>query len=188
MRKRGLGKGAAIGSIFILLGASLFIGAFGFREALVGDVEPNPRLPMSIATMRMKDFMNQKGGNPDVSTSPIQTNQSFSAVAVKSGKFQRVNYMTDGSLSLEKEGDKFFVVFGDDFSTPNGPDLVVYLTANSKPTTRQDIQSGVLLSPLKSIVGKQVYEVPSEIDISQYNSVSIHCRAFNAPWSFAPLT
>jgi hypothetical protein len=29
--------------------------------------------------------------------------------------------------------------------------------------------------------------VPAGIDITEYHSVTIHCRAFNVPWSYAPL-
>ena len=142
---------------------------------------------MSLAMVQMKDFMKQKGGNPDVVIAPIKAHKSFSAAMLKSGTFERLNYMNFGSLTLEKKGDRFYVVFGDDFSTPNGPDLVVYLTRNSAPTTRQDVRDGAQLSPLKSTTGKQVYEIPSGIDVSEYNSVTIHCRGSNVPWSFAAL-
>jgi len=88
----------------------------------------------------------------------------------------------------EQIDGKIFVVFNESFSTPNGPDLVVYLTKNSSATSRDDISKGVELGELKSITGKQVYEVSTNLNIKEYNSVSIHCKAFNVPWSYAPLT
>jgi hypothetical protein len=45
---------------------------------------------------------------------------------------------------------------------------------------------GIELGELKSIKGKQVYEIPKGTQLSEYNSVTIQCRAFNVPWSYAP--
>lgn len=187
IKLKGFGKGAVVGLTLIIWGGTMFVSAFGFREAIAGNVEPNSKLPMSIAATRMKDFMKQKGGNPAVAVEPVPQDKNFVASKLKSGMFERLNYMTSGSVTLEKKDGKFFVVFGDDFSTPNGPDLVVYLTLNLTPTTRQDVQNGIQLSTLKSTIGKQVYEIPGNVDITQHNSVTIHCRAFNVPWSFATL-
>lgn len=187
VRRKGMGKGAAYGFGLVILAGSLFTTAFAFREAVVGDVEPNPRLPVNIAVVRMKEFMTQKGGDPDVETTPIPADQGFAGATVKSGTFERLNYMTTGSVTVEQQGDMLFVVFGEDFSTPNGPELVVYLTRNVDPTTREDVQNGVQLAGLKSTTGKQVYEIPAGVDIDLFNSVTIHCRAFNVPWSYAVL-
>ncbi len=93
--------------------------------------------------------------------------------------------MTSGTATLEQKEGQSFIVFQDDFETPNGPDLVVYLTKNTAPTQRNDIRAGVQLGKLKSITGKQVYAIPPGIDVAEFNSVSIHCRAFNVPWSYA---
>ena len=187
IRERGIGKGAAIGFSLIMVGAAFFTTAYGFRDAVAGDVEADPNLPMSIATTRMKEFMKQKGGNPVVAIEPIEADKNFIASMVRSGTFQRVNYMTSGTTMLESRNGKYYVVFGEDFTTPNGPDLVVYLTKNTAPSTRQDVRDGIQLAPLKSTTGKQVYEIPDNVNVSEYNSITIHCRAFNVPWSFAPL-
>lgn len=185
--EKGLGKGAAIGFSLVIVGAALFTTAYGFRDAVAGDVEPNPNLPMRIATTRMKDFMKQKGGNPVVAVEPIEADKDFVAAMVRSGTFQRLNYMTSGTAMLESKDGRHYVVFGDDFTTPNGPDLVVYLTKNTAPSSRQDVRDGIQLAPLKSTTGKQVYEVPDNVNVGEYNSITIHCRAFNVPWSYAPL-
>ncbi|MBM3897476.1 MAG: hypothetical protein FJ358_02985 [Thaumarchaeota archaeon] len=187
IRTKGLGTGAAIGFSLIIVGASLFTVAYGFREVVGGDVEPNPNLPMSIAVVKMKEFMEQKGGNQKVAVEPIEADKNFVAAMARIGMFERLNYMTSGIAMMEERDGKYFIVFGDNFTTPNGPDLVVYLTRNTGPSTRQDVRDGIQLAPLKSTMGKQVYEIPDGIDIKQFNSVTIHCRAFNVPWSYAPL-
>ncbi len=138
------------------------------------------------AVQDMTDFMRD---NPDrlTDTGPAEEDQGFSGQAVKKGTFENLNYMSSGSAEIQTVDGKHFVVFGDDFSTPAGPDLVVYLTKNLGPTERADIQAGIELGELKSTAGKQVFEIPQGIDISEYFSVTIHCRAFNVPWSYAPL-
>ena len=187
IRGKGLGRSAAIGFSLMIVGASLFTTAYGFRDVVAGDVEPNPNLPTSVAVTKMKEFMKQKGGNPEVAKAPIEADKNFVAAMMKMGIFERLNYMTSGAAVLENKDGKHFVVFGDDFTTPNGPDLVVYLTKNTGPSTRQDVRDGIQLAPLKSVMGKQVYEIPEGVDVNQFNSVTIHCRAFNVPWSYAPL-
>ncbi|HEY4673462.1 MAG TPA: DM13 domain-containing protein [Nitrososphaerales archaeon] len=187
IRGKGLGRSAAIGFSLMIVGASLFTTAYGFRDVVAGDVEPNPNLPTSVAVTKMKEFMKQKGGNPEVAKAPIEADKNFVAAMMKMGMFERLNYMTSGAAMFENKDGKYFLVFGDAFTTPNGPDLVVYLTKNTGPSTRQDVRDGIQLAPLKSVMGKQVYEIPEGVDVNQFNSVTIHCRAFNVPWSYAPL-
>jgi glycine/D-amino acid oxidase-like deaminating enzyme/nitrite reductase/ring-hydroxylating ferredoxin subunit/DMSO/TMAO reductase YedYZ heme-binding membrane subunit len=134
----------------------------------------------------MKEFMEENGGDPGVMLSPVPEDQGFSGSIVKSGDFQNLNYMTAGGASIVESGGSYFVMFDDSFDTPNGPDLVVYLTKNGGPSSREDIMRGIELGELKSIKGKQVYEIPKGTQLSEYNSVTIQCRAFNVPWSYAP--
>ena len=128
-------------------------------------------------------------GNPDKLTSneTAAADQEFSASVLKIGSFKQLNYMTSGSVEIQKKDEKIFIVLGDDFSTPAGPDLVLYLTRNTDASTRADIREGLEIGSLKSTAGKQVYEIPAGTDISSYGSVTIHCRAFNVPWSYALL-
>lgn len=142
-------------------------------------------LPLEEATKAMIEAMEKNGG--DTPTATVAADQGFSGAVSRSGSFKALGYMTSGSATLETKDGSSFVVFGEDFSTPNGPDIVVYLTKNTGGTTRDDVKAGLVLEKLKSTAGKQVYSVPAGTDVSQYNSVSLHCRAFNVPWSYAPL-
>jgi hypothetical protein len=170
----------AAGIVIILFGTLLFYVAFS------GIWKVDARnLPLEESVKKMKEYMENTPGN--VSEGTIKEDQNFSGAIVKSGVFQNLNYMSSGSASISEKDGKMFVVLGDDFYTPNGPDLVVYLTKNSGPTMRTDIGAGIELQELKSTRGMQVYEIPTPIDIEEYNSVTIHCRAFNVPWSYAKL-
>jgi len=143
--------------------------------------------PLEQSIQDMRDFMEK---NPDklTPTQPAETDPGFSGSAVKGGSFQNINYMTSGSVEIQQQDGKSFIVLGEDFATPAGPDLVLYLTKNLEKTTREDVRAGLQIEKLKSTTGKQVYEVPAGTDLAQYNSVTIHCRAFNVPWSYAPLS
>ena len=74
--------------------------------------------------------------------------------------------------------------FSSDFKADNGPDLLVYLSEN-------EVQSGGELDPfvslgkLKSNSGEQIYSLPD--DVSNFKSVVIFCRAFNAPFGATDL-
>lgn len=158
----------------------------------IGCAAPQPKPaaeqePLSVSVEKMKQFMADNPADPEVSTAPIPEMQTFSARIVASGSFQNLNYMTAGDATIQEKNGEFFVVFADNFDTPNGPDLQVYLTKNSGPTEREDIPAGIALGKLKSITGKQVYPIPSGARIADYHSITIHCKAFNVPWSFAPL-
>lgn len=143
--------------------------------------------PMEVSVEKMKEFMAENPPDPDVAEAPIPEMQKFTAQIKASGAFQNINYMTAGEASIQEKDGKLFLVFGENFDTPNGPDLQVYLTKNSSPTERKDIPTGIALGKLKSIAGKQVYQLPDGANIADYHSVTIHCKAFNVPWSYAPL-
>ncbi len=170
-------------SIFLIL---VILAAACTQQATTTTTTIDVReLPLEQSVEKMKEEMKTTPG--DVSEEIVQEDQGFIGSAVKSGVFENLNYMSSGSASIVEKSGKYFLVLGDDFSTPNGPDLVVYLTKNSGPSTREDIVSGIQLEKLKSIKGMQVYELPEGININDYNSVTIHCRAFNVPWSYVPL-
>ena len=177
--------------VLAVVGVVAFAGAGGLEPVLLvqslGDEVGDPHLQSHY---RGPIFQAGSHGTDEQQFSdslPPQFLPNVSGSLMKSGSFNQINYMTSGSVTIEQKDGKFFIVFGDNFSTPNGPDLVVYLTKNSSKTTRDDIVKGEVLGELKSIIGKQTYEIPSNINIEEYKSVSIQCRAFNVPWSFAPL-
>jgi len=81
---------------------------------------------------------------------------------------------------VETDGKKY-IRFEDDFTVTNGPDLFVYLGNNGQ------YDADTNLGRLKGNVGSQNYEVPAEIDVSQYSEVWVWCRAFFVPFGHAVL-
>ncbi|MBI2013626.1 MAG: DM13 domain-containing protein [Candidatus Colwellbacteria bacterium] len=87
----------------------------------------------------------------------------------------------EGTVSLIKLGDKYFVRFEDDFKVTNGPDLFVYFGRDGEYI--KDTNLGVL----KGNIGSQNYEVSAEINPNDYNEVWVWCRAFSVPFAKAVL-
>ena len=63
----------------------------------------------------------------------------------------------------------------------NGPDLYVYLS------TDKSASDFVNLGKLKANNGNQNYNIPSETDLSKYNTVLIWCKAFSVLFGSAEL-
>ncbi|MBI2427049.1 MAG: DM13 domain-containing protein [Candidatus Kerfeldbacteria bacterium] len=179
--------GTVVGVLLILL--VVVLGVLEYRHLN----PPAPQLltpreePLEESVEKMKEFMQGGGTDTTIATEPPVEDQAFAETVVKQGKFENLNYMTSGAVHLEEKDGAYMIVFQDSFTTPNGPDLQLYLTKNTEPTSREDIAAGVNIGKLKSTNGKQVYPIPDSVDISDIHSVTIHCKAFNVPWSYAVL-
>ncbi|MEX1044023.1 MAG: DM13 domain-containing protein [Acidimicrobiia bacterium] len=69
----------------------------------------------------------------------------------------------------------------------NGPDLRVILVPNGDPQEADDITGYLELEPLRGNVGNQNYEIPPDVDLSQYGSVVIYCKPFHVLFAVASL-
>lgn len=99
---------------------------------------------------------------------------------VASGEFMRYVHSVEGR-ALFIEGKDSRTLRFEDFSTDNGPDLYVYLSAD-KGT--KDI---IDLGRIRATHGNVNYEVPKEVDITKYKYVLIWCRPFGVLFSYALL-
>jgi hypothetical protein len=101
------------------------------------------------------------------------------------GEFQsRGNYTTTGTVLITQSDDTTFVRL-QDLETDNGPDLKVYI-AKDLEEDGTPIDS-VDLGDLKGNIGSSNYEVPSDVDIADYNYVVIWCKRFSTSFGDAPI-
>ena len=109
-------------------------------------------------------------------------------VVVGEGQFVDADsfHLGEGSATIYQQGDQSVLRF-EDFSVTNGPDLHVLLATNGAPTNRSDLGEYIDLGPLKGNLGNQNYEIPADVDLSQYNSVVIYCMPFHVVFSVASL-
>lgn len=120
------------------------------------------------------------------------TSTAFAAeTQLKSGEFVGVNsnYQGEGRAVLLQDGNQQTLLFLNQFYVTPGPDLYVWLIKNPNPITAQDVKDSpsVQLAKLKTPSGNQSYQIPADIDMSQYGSVVIWCLEFGVLFAHAPL-
>ncbi|MDA8870440.1 DM13 domain-containing protein [Rhizobiaceae bacterium] len=88
------------------------------------------------------------------------------------------NHVTTGTVTIEKDGGKTYVVLGSDFSLDGAPDPKVAFANGSDVT---------VVSKLLSNTGEQRYEVPVNVKPSAYETFHIWCEEFSVSLGSASL-
>ena len=132
----------------------------------------NPSLPSEARTTKAQS-------NSVIIAQNNQSKNSFTAV----GKKQK----TTGTVTVVRENGKNYLVLSSDFSTPNGPDLLLILHRNNAIAKKIQEKDYITIAPLKSISGEQRYVIPDNVNLDDYQSVGIWCRQFNITFASAPL-
>jgi len=111
------------------------------------------------------------------------------ATAVRSGMFHSVAHETHGVATVYDLPGGQRVLRFTDFGTSNGPDVQVYLVAADDAGDNETVNEAgfVRVAALKGNVGDQNYELPDDLDLNRYRSVTIWCRRFGVNFGTAPL-
>ncbi len=131
-------------------------------------------------SLRSVDVSKSQNNNNEGSSDDVVVHSSGTFIA-----FEEVGYETAGTASIVEVNNKSFVLLSDDFSTKNGPDLKIYLVNAIGEPSIKEIENGIEMELLKSIKGKQSYEIDSSADIEKYNTVVIYCKKYQHPWSYS---
>ncbi len=101
-------------------------------------------------------------------------------VTLVSGDFSgNSRYVINGEAVVLNDGtDQRFLRF-QNFDSSNGPDLKVYLRAESGDF--------VSLGDLKGNIGDQNYEIPTDVDLDEFSTVEIWCERFGVGFGQAEL-
>ena len=92
----------------------------------------------------------------------------------------------EGSATIYQLPDGGRVLRFEEFRSKNGPDLHVYLSTEAPVSTFAGLGDGEIhLGALKGNVGNQNYDIPADVDLSQYRSVVIYCVPFRVVFSTA---
>lgn len=132
----------------------------------------------TAATMpdkKMAEAMPETAAEPKV----LQQGQFKDADSFHKGSGNATIYqLPDGSQVLRFE----------DFSTTNGPDLHVLLASHPNPVSQAEVMENYIdLGSLKGNIGNQNYEIPADVDPSQFKSVIIYCMPFHVIFATASL-
>ena len=117
------------------------------------------------------------------------TAASSEPAALVTGSFHNGAHETRGTATIYRLADGKRVLRLTGFETSNGPDVQVYLVKAMDAMDNDTVkQAGfVNIGALKGNVGDQNYEVPADLDLGEYQAVTIWCRRFGVNFGTAPL-
>ncbi|MGH7902079.1 MAG: DM13 domain-containing protein, partial [Thermodesulfobacteriota bacterium] len=127
-------------------------------------------------------------------TAPLSKESQVSMAAsgpveLSVGSFHGVAHDGKGVASIYQLPDGKKVLRFTDFETSNGPDVQVYMVAADDANDNDTVTNAgfVHIGALKGNIGDQNYDLPSDIDLNKYRSVTIWCRRFGVNFATAPL-
>ena len=180
---------SAVGGIPVLalawwLGSPLFI-----------DKEVDELFPMSAGAVIPDDMtpeqveseMEEAAAAPNVESAEAMPG---SAVELTSGSFSGADDFHEGSgrATIYELEDGQRVLRFEEFMVINGPDLRVLLVPHPSPASREDVAGYLELGSLTGNIGNQNYDIPADVDVTEYGSVVIYCKPFHVLFASAPLS
>lgn len=113
-------------------------------------------------------------------------------VLVAQGDLISHEHATTGTVRIVRNPDGSQVLELVDLETSNGPDLWIWLTDQPVIEGQDgwhvfDDGAYVELGRLKGNQGNQQYEIPGDVDLADYSSVSVWCKRFSVSFGAAEL-
>jgi hypothetical protein len=121
---------------------------------------------------------------------PMDTSAASGPMSLARGNFKSLAHETKGVATIYKLADGKQTLRLTDFETSNGPDVHVYLTAAEVAKGSDAVKAAgfVDLGSMKGNKGDQNYDVPADVDLTKYKTVTIWCARFGVNFGLAPLT
>jgi hypothetical protein len=134
-------------------------------------------------------FVNAKV-NESLPTTPAMSNMSSTDTVLATGNFHDVAHKGMGTATIHQLADGKRVLRFTNFETSNGPDVHVYLGVAGDATDSDTVKKAgfVEIGQLKGNIGDQNYELPADLDLNKYHSVTIWCQRFGVNFATAPLS
>jgi hypothetical protein len=173
--------------IVIVLGIVAATGWWFFSPAFI-DKQVNEPLPTVVVEASPAPAAAET--NPTAQVVEVQPQPTVTERVILKGAFYNLAHISAGEAAVYQLADSSRILRLQNFSVDNGPDLYVYLVPiDPVPNASgSDIPGYYSLGRLKGNIGDQNYEIPADLDLSQYKSVVIWCQAFAVPFAAAPLT
>jgi electron transfer DM13 len=111
-------------------------------------------------------------------------------IALLRGSFIEIDpvHGASGTATIYSLADNSRILRFEDFQSTNGPELHVILSKETPSSTLGSIGSDYVdLGLLRGNVGNQNYDIPTDLDLSQFRSVVIYCVPFGVVFSSATL-
>jgi hypothetical protein len=154
------------------------------------DVRVNDDIPVAAPLLSPGPSVSPPAGEPTPSGPPAVEPQT--AVQIAEGSLISHEHATTGTVRIITQPDGTRVLALENLDTTNGPDVHVWLSA-------ADVVEGTDgwytagsadyfdLGLIKGNQGNQVYEIPAEVDLTQYKSVDLWCVQFAVSFGAAQL-
>jgi hypothetical protein len=159
-------------------------------DRVVDEAPPTADVPPEPAT---RDAASPKAATPEPATPEppvtLPPPEPERPAVLSRGSFtSRNRYTVEGQALVHQLADGSRLLRLEDFSSTNGPDLFVYLTAAAADGSDEDMDADFVdLGVLKGNIGNQNYEIPGDVDLDRYATVVIWCRRFTVSFGAADL-
>lgn len=180
-----LGKKAAL-PIAILATLSLVLGAYIFQPwKLLVDTEVQESLPTIQQTP-------QSTKDPSSAESAPVESIGTELIVLAEGSLISHEYETSGTVKILQLADGSRVLRLEDLVTSDGPRVEIWLTDSpvlEGPDGWRVFDDGNYesLGLLKGNLGSQNYNIPADLDLSDFSSVSLWCVTFSVSFGAAEL-
>lgn len=120
---------------------------------------------------------------------PMPEGDMASMRILAQGEFYNLAHEGEGRATIYELADGSRVLRFEQFQVLNGPDLHVWLVpVDPVPNTiGREISGYVDLGALKGNIGDQNYDLPADLNLSEFKSVVIWCQPFRVPFNAAAL-
>lgn len=183
---------APIGVIGAIVIGWLAFGIFGIHTLFIDDVvdEAGPTFDSGVTAEVLADIdetMTDEGIPTEV---PVAEGDPMPGDIITqfTGDFFSLAHPQEGTANVLNDGTaQRFLRFEDDFAGDNGPDLNVYLTRADGGRDVGDSDDYIDLGDLKGNIGSQNYEIPEDVDLTEFDTVVIWCVRFGVSFGAAEL-
>lgn len=101
---------------------------------------------------------------------------------VRTGQLSGLSdHITTGTVTIERDGDSYFVVLGEDFSLDGAPDPTLGFSIDGEYVEASEF------ADLKALTGEQRYEIPASVDPADFDAFVVWCAEFSVPLGSADL-
>lgn len=175
--------GAAGAFAFAGLALAWYLGSPLFITTYADEALPSAGLRTPAPTFGSAQ---PNASEPHPRTSAEVGNPTPGAVLLTRGELGFVDNLHNGrgEVRIVQAGTQRFVRF-ESVAITNAPDVHIYL---SKDTGGRYVEANtVYLGPLRATNGSFNYAIPASVDVAQYKSVVVWCRAFTTLITWADL-
>jgi hypothetical protein len=182
-----------VSAVVVVGVAYLAFGVFGVHTLFIDDKvdESGPVFDSGVAAAVAPVTSEQpEPSEPRASEPPVVTEAPApQIVTLAQGSFIPLGrYSGEGTAIVLNDGSEQRFVRFENFSTDNGPDLRVYLSASDANADSAAFDDDFIdLGVLKGNIGDQNYEIPPDVDLSIYDTVVVWCVRFSTPFTAADL-